>query len=174
MQTNRLNGLIDRIRPNGKSRINISIYFQADLRQYCLMMPPIPEAQQFAERLRSALDGIGVRPSPTVVANAFNLRYHGRSITPHTARNWLLGKVMPTQDKLRVLAEWLQVSPDELRFGRGPGKTWVFELNAGPIEMGLADREMVGRYLSLAQVDRKTVRDVVLALVLAAAANDNP
>jgi hypothetical protein len=33
---------------------------------------------------------------------------------------------------------------------------------------------MVGRYLSLAQVDRKTVRDVVLALVLAAAANDNP
>ena len=138
------------------------------------MMPPIPEAQQFAERLRSALDGIGVRPSPTVVANAFNLRYHGRSITPHTARNWLLGKVMPTHDKWRGLAEWLQVSPDELRFGRGPGKTWVFELNAGPIEMGLADREMVGRYLSLAQVDRKTVRDVVLALVLAAAANDNP
>ena len=110
-----------------------------------------------------------MRASPTLVANAFNLRYHGRSITPHTARNWLLGKVMPTQDKLRVLAEWLQVSPDELRFGRAPGKTYVFEMNAGPVEMGLPDREMVDRYLSLSQEERKTVRDVVSAFVRARA-----
>ena len=132
-------------------------------------MLKVPESQQFADRLRSALESAGVRPSPTVVANAFNLRYHGRSITPHTARNWLLGKVMPTQDKLRILAEWLQDSPDELRFGRAPGKTYVFEMNAGPIEMGLADREMVDRYLTLSQAERKTIRDVVSAFVLAKA-----
>ena len=127
----------------------------------------VSESQQFADRLRSALESAGVRASPTLVANAFNLRYHGRSITPHTARNWLLGKVMPTQDKLRVLAEWLQVSPDELRFGRAPGKTFVYEMNAGPIEMALADREMIDRYLSLPQAERKTIRDVVTAFVLA-------
>jgi transcriptional regulator with XRE-family HTH domain len=127
----------------------------------------VSESQQFADRLRSALESSGVRASPTLVANAFNLRYHGRSITPHTARNWLLGKVMPTQDKLRVLAEWLQVSPDELRFGRAPGKTYVYEMNAGPIEMALADREMIDRYLSLPQTERKTIRDVVTAFVLA-------
>jgi transcriptional regulator with XRE-family HTH domain len=127
----------------------------------------VSESQQFADRLRSALESAGVRASPTLVANAFNLRYHGRSITPHTARNWLLGKVMPTQDKLRVLAEWLQVSPDELRFGRAPGKTYVYEMNAGPIEMALADREMIDRYLSLPQAERKTIRDVVTAFVLA-------
>ena len=127
----------------------------------------VSESQQFADRLRSALESAGVRASPTLVANAFNLRYHGRSITPHTARNWLLGKVMPTQDKLRVLAEWLQVSPDELRFGRAPGKTYVYEMNAGPIEMALADREMIDRYLSLSQAERKTIRDVVTAFVLA-------
>jgi transcriptional regulator with XRE-family HTH domain len=130
-------------------------------------MPNLLESQLFADRLRSALESSGVRASPTVVANAFNLRYHGRSITPHTARNWLLGKVMPTQDKLRVLADWLQVSPDELRFGRAPGKTYVFETGDGPIEMGLADREMVDRYLSLSQAERKTIRDVVSAFVLA-------
>ncbi len=130
-------------------------------------MPKVSESQQFADRLRSALESAGVRASPTLVANAFNLRYHGRSITPHTARNWLLGKVMPTQDKLRVLAEWLQVSPDELRFGRAPGKTYVYEMNAGPIEMALADREMIDRYLSLPQAERKTIRDVVTAFVLA-------
>ncbi len=137
-------------------------------------MPKVSESQQFADRLRSALESAGVRASPTLVANAFNLRYHGRSITPHTARNWLLGKVMPTQDKLRVLAEWLQVSPDELRFGRAPGKTYVFEMNAGPIEMALADREMINRYLSLSQTERKIIRDVVSAFVLAKAAERMP
>jgi transcriptional regulator with XRE-family HTH domain len=130
-------------------------------------MPNVPESQQFADRLRSALESSGVRASPTVVANAFNLRYQGRSITPHTARNWLLGKVMPTQDKLRVLAEWLQVSPDELRFGRAPGKSFVFELNSGPIDVNLADRELIERYLSLSQAERKTIRDVVSAFVMA-------
>ena len=130
-------------------------------------MLKVSESQQFADRLRGALDGVGVRASPTVVANAFNLRYRGRSITPHTARNWSLGKVMPTQDKLRVLSDWLQVSPDELRFGRAPGKTYVFEMNNGPIKMGLADREMVDRYLSLPLEQRKTIRDVVSAFVMA-------
>ncbi len=137
-------------------------------------MPKVSESQQFAERLRSALESAGVRASPTLVANAFNLRYHGRSITPHTARNWLLGKVMPTQDKLRVLADWLQVSPDELRFGRAPGKTYVFEMSAGPVEMGLSDREMVDRYLSLSLEERKTIRDVVSAFVRANAAEGLP
>jgi hypothetical protein len=74
---------------------------------------------------------------------------------------------MPTQDKLRVLSDWLQVSPDELRFGRAPGKTYVFEMNNGPIEMGLADREMVDRYLSLSHEQRKTIRDIVSAFVMA-------
>jgi transcriptional regulator with XRE-family HTH domain len=134
----------------------------------------VSESQQFADRLRSALESACVRASPTLVANAFNLRYHGRSITPHTARNWLLGKVMPTQDKLRVLAEWLQVSPDELRFGRAPGKTYVYEMNDGPIEMALADREMIDRYLSLSQAERKTIRDVVSAFVLAKVAERMP
>ena len=137
-------------------------------------MPKVSESQQFADRLRSALESAGVRASPTLVANAFNLRYHGRSITPHTARNWLLGKVMPTQDKLRVLADWLQVSPDELRFGRAPGKTYVFEMNTGPVEMGLSDREMVDRYLSLSQEERKTIRDVVTAFVRAKVAENLP
>jgi hypothetical protein len=81
---------------------------------------------------------------------------------------------MPTQDKLRVLAEWLQVSPDELRFGRAPGKTYVFEMNAGPIEMALADREMIDRYLSLSQTERKIIRDVVSAFVMAKAAERMP
>ena len=66
------------------------------------------------------------------------------------------------------------MSPDELRFGRAPGKTYVFEMNAGPIEMALADREMIDRYLSLSQTERKIIRDVVSAFVLAKAAERMP
>lgn len=130
------------------------------------------ESEAFAERLRRALDGCGVRQSPTLVANEFNLRYWGRSITPHTARNWLLGKSIPTQDKLRVLADWLQVSPDELRFGR-PGGT-VKASTPDQAGLSMADREMVSRYLGLDVNERKTVREVVTALSLASSLKPKP
>ncbi len=96
------------------------------------------ETEAFAQRLKQALAGSGVRASPTIVANEFNTRYWGRSITPHTARNWLLGKAMPTQDKLRVLADWLQVSPDELRFGRSGEAVKAAEATAEPASLNMA------------------------------------
>ena len=131
-------------------------------------MSSTTESQAFAQRLRLALDACGVRLSPSVVANEFNLRYWGRSITSHTARNWLMGNSMPTQDKLRVLAEWLQVSPVELRFGpQGVGHA-IRQPDAQLDALNMADREMVYRYLGLDVNDRKTVREVVTALYLAA------
>ena len=131
-------------------------------------MASASETEAFAQRLKRALEGSGVRASPTVVANEFNLRYWGRSITPHTARNWLLGKSIPTQDKLRVLADWLQVSPDELRFGRQGGDQVLHEADAQFKTLNMADREMLSRYVALSVTERKTVRDVVEALSLAA------
>lgn len=131
-------------------------------------MPPIPETKAFAERLRRALDAAGIRPSPTVVANAFNQRYWGRSITPHTARNWLLGQSLPTQDKLVVLAEWLQVNPDTLRFGSSSSSWQLAEADPQLEKLDMADREMINRYLSLAKSERKTVREVVSAMAMAA------
>ena len=130
-------------------------------------MAPIPETQAFAERLRRALDAAGVRPSPTAVANAFNQRYWGRSITPHTARNWLLGQSIPTQGKLVVLAEWLQVSPEELRFGKSASSTRLSDADAQFEKLDMADREMIARYLGLSIADRKTVREVVAAMAVA-------
>ena len=131
-------------------------------------MASASETEAFAQRLKRALEGSGVRASPTVVANEFNLRYWGRSITPHTARNWLLGKSIPTQDKLRVLADWLQVSPDELRFGQKVGAIKAAEVMSDLKSLNMSDREMLGRYLALDIHARKTVRDVVTALSVAA------
>jgi len=128
------------------------------------------ESQAFAQRLKKALESCNVRASPTIVANEFNLRHWGRSITPHTARNWLLGQSIPTQEKLVVLADWLQVSPDELRFGKPISSLRIAEADPRFEQLDMADREMLKRYLSLTNDDRKTVRDVVTAMALAARA----
>jgi len=126
------------------------------------------ENEGFAERLRLALKGVGVRPSPALLANEFNLRYWGKSITANTARNWLLGKSIPMQDKLRVLADWLHVSADELRFGTLAPAPKALDLSADQSALTMQDRDMLAKYSRLSVADRKTVCDVVLALALAA------
>jgi hypothetical protein len=40
-----------------------------------------------------------------------------RPVTVHAARKWLVGEAIPTQDKLRALAQWLGVTAEWLRFG---------------------------------------------------------
>lgn len=128
----------------------------------------IVENKAFADRLRLALKGVGIRPSPALVANEFNLRYWGKSITANTARNWLLGKSIPMQDKLRVLADWLHVGADELRFGSLAAPVKGQDVGANAATLGMQDRDMLAKYLTLSVADRKTVCDVVLALAVAA------
>ena len=106
------------------------------------------EARAFSARLKQALEAAGVRPSPAVVASEFNLRYWGKSITAHTARAWLAGLAIPTQDKIRTLSEWLHVNPDELRFGARSGP--VLAMDSGTLESlpNLQDRQMLAHCAS--------------------------
>lgn len=55
--------------------------------------------------------------SPTRIAREFNLRYHGNPITSQAVRKWLAGESIPSQEKIRFLALWLNVSAQWLRFG---------------------------------------------------------
>ena len=64
-----------------------------------------------------ALKEAGYEARPAVLEREFNLRYWGRSISFQAVRRWLNGEVVPTQDRLQVLAEWLAVDPHWLRFG---------------------------------------------------------
>ena len=128
------------------------------------------ETKAFAERLRLALKGVGIRASPALVANEFNLRYWGKSITSNTARNWLLGKSIPMQDKLRVLADWLHVSPDELRYGTLAPTFKAQDAGTDMSVLTMQDRDMLARYMTLSLQERKTVCDVVVALAVAATA----
>lgn len=78
------------------------------------------QAADFARRLHQALQQRGKRLSATAVEREFNLRYRGSPVTVHAVRKWLSGLSVPTQDKLQVLARWLDVNEDWLRWGEAP------------------------------------------------------
>ena len=125
------------------------------------MLPTQIENQKFAVRLAIAIDSKGLKQSPTSIANLFNSKYEGRPITPHTARNWLLGKSLPTQEKLVLLAELLDTSPEQLRFGRSSEKTLISDFGGAEIEVANVDQQFFRRYLALTKTQRRVVRDVV-------------
>src|ERR1044071_8931285 len=75
------------------------------------------EKQEFSERLIRAMRAAGYEPRPAVLEKQFNSRYWGRSVTFQGVRRWLLGQSIPSQEKLEVLAEWLKIEPQELRYG---------------------------------------------------------
>lgn len=75
------------------------------------------ERMEFCERLTKALLEAGVTPKASVFTREFNHRADGATVSVHGARKWLLGEAIPTQERLHVLASWLKVSPQWLRFG---------------------------------------------------------
>jgi hypothetical protein len=80
-------------------------------------MKPSSEREAFSQRLLDSLRSAACPESPTVLAREFNHRIAGSAITVHAARKWLVGEAIPTQEKLRILAEWLSVDVHWLRFG---------------------------------------------------------
>ena len=115
----------------------------------------------FAARLEQAMAAKSIKLSPTVLGNLFNSVFDGRAVTPHTARNWMLGKCMPTQEKLVCLANLLDTSPEQLRFGRSIEKTLIAKFGDGLAEVANVDQQFFRRYLALTESQRRMVRDVV-------------
>jgi hypothetical protein len=130
------------------------------------------EAKDFAERLRQALQDAGVSVSATVLAHEFNIRYYGRSISTHAARNWLMGISLPKQDKLRVLAHWLKVSPEALLLGwqmaRSDNTMGEISLSEG---LNMADQHMLRSYVQLSAEHKRSVQTVVAAFAALDAQN---
>ncbi len=120
------------------------------------------EKALFAERLGLAINNKGIKQSPTVLCNLFNSSWSGRSITAHTARNWILGVAMPQQDKLVCLAKLLDTSPGQLRYGRSSEKTMVLSDGNLESEISNTDQEFFVRYLKLDEARKRLARDVVM------------
>ena len=127
------------------------------------------ERKEFAERLQSALrQARHAADSPTALARGFNSRFPGQPITVHAARKWLVAESIPTQDKLRTLAQWLQVPAEWLRFGSevsisgGEGLAPVDNsLGAMLAAMSREDLKLVEALHALEADERRLVRELV-------------
>lgn len=130
------------------------------INRYFLFMD---EKAEFCKRLKEAVISAGYAYRPIVIEREFNTRYWGRPISVQAVRRWMNGEAIPSQDKLQVLAEWLQVEPHVLRFGgeatlhaTTKKKQWEAALT-GP------EKDVLLAYLNLPAPERKTVREVILA-----------
>lgn len=123
------------------------------------------QKKQFAERLRAAMAAAGYEPRPSVLEAHFNSRYWGRSVTYQAVRRWLIGLSIPEQDKLQVLADWLGVEPQALRYGRISGASRVSEPRPvwGTAARPL-DRDAIDTFLALPAERRKLVRELITVL----------
>ena len=127
------------------------------------------ERKEFTRRLQSALrQARQPADSATALARGFNSRFPGRAITVHAARKWLMAESIPTQDKLRTLAQWLQVPAEWLRFGgallddasngRAPIDNAVGSMLA---EMNREELKLVEALHALEADERRLVRELV-------------
>jgi hypothetical protein len=114
----------------------------------------------FARQFTAALHGMGIEPSPKVVATEFNLHYKTNIAKAHTVRKWLLGLSKPSSAMLVPLANWLNVNPKDLL---KPLQETV-NLKKASIEIDFKDNEVISKYLSLSVKQKVTVKLLIDAL----------
>ena len=135
-------------------------------------MKPSTERSAFSHRLQQALRNASHAANhPTYLSREFNFRFSGNPVTVHAARKWLVGESIPTQDKLRALANWLGVTAEWLRFG-GPEDVSA----AAPVQLevpaGSAQAKMLAEFMSLDQHHRQIVQDFIRMLSQNGSAGD--
>ena len=126
-------------------------------------------------RLRIALENKGRKPSPTLLEREFNLRWRGTPVSVHAARKWLQGLSVPTLDKLGILARWLDVSEDWLRWGVLPhdGAAYLAaepgSRRSGALHTGSRQTQeessLLQDYWLLSEADRSMLRAMLEALL---------
>lgn len=122
------------------------------------------EREEFRQRLQAALRNAEYSPdSPTQLAREFNVRFSGRPITVHAARKWLVGEAIPTQEKLRPLAQWLGVQPEWLRFGGGEEKAG--EASEPSLRFESADVKLIADLQRLDETYRIIAREMIRTLL---------
>jgi hypothetical protein len=125
------------------------------------LMESTKEREKFSIRLKEALKEAGVaHESPAVLVRAFNRRYPGKAVSYYTARKWLLGEAIPSQDKLRTLTQWLRVTNNWLRFGDGEKATTTPTQN----ESALIDYELMQTIIRLPEEQQMLIRNLVASL----------
>lgn len=124
-------------------------------------MEAIKERKEFSKRLRESLEEAGLRSdSPAALAREFNRRYPGNPISSYGVRKWLMAEAIPSQDKLRVLAQLLKVSADWLRFGGQAESEVAAQVEVAP----MLDYALMRAIADLSEEHQTVVRSLVVSL----------
>lgn len=125
------------------------------------------EKEEFSNRLRDAMTQAGYPLRPVVLEREFNTRYWGSSVTLQAVRRWLRGEAIPSQEKLQVLAEWLKVEPQVLRFGEAVRNSVQQHKQLWDEGAGYVEKETFEAFLKLPAPQRKIIREVIQAFAKA-------
>ena len=122
------------------------------------------ESTKFSERLKESMLTAGYEFRPVVLEREFNQRYWGNPVSVQAVRRWINGEAIPAQDRLQVLAEWLNVDPHWLRFGEKLSGSVQQQRKRWDVKMTPQERETVEVFMSLTQEKRKIVSEIIYAL----------
>ena len=128
--------------------------------------------QQFAERLRAAIEKAGYKAEAAVLEREFNQRYFGKGVTLTGVNKWLKGQSIPRLDKIETLAKWLRIPPEELTFGLEIRQQIKEDRARWDDGIGFQEREIFEAFLALPAPQRKVVREVIQAFTKAFPAKD--
>ncbi len=115
----------------------------------------------FAKRLTAALKKSEIEPSPSAVVSAFNKHSKISTLKPHTVRKWLLGISQPRTEMLLLLAEWLNLEPQDLLTDKQAPKDLK---NKVSFEFDFTDQEVISKYLAMTVKEKITVRLLIDAI----------
>ena len=105
------------------------------------------EREGFSARLTLALEKANKSTRIVDVWREFNALNAHAPVSHVAARKWVLGKSLPTQEKLRTLADWLGVSVAWLRFGDDAAAEVANSLSA-------QEQALVTEYRKLAPLEK--------------------
>jgi len=115
------------------------------------------EREGFSARLTLALEKANKSTRIVDVWREFNALNAHAPVSHVAARKWVLGKSLPTQEKLRTLADWLGVSVAWLRFGDETGDKKARSLSA-------QEQALVTEYRRLTRVEKLHLLELTRAM----------
>jgi transcriptional regulator with XRE-family HTH domain len=119
------------------------------------------EKKEFSERLAQSIQNAGFPLRPSILEREFNMRYWGKPVTIQAVRRWIRGEAIPSQEKIHVLAKWLNVEPHVLRFGNEASSAKHQESLGLDVILSIEERKVIQRYLDLPANKRKIIGEVI-------------
>lgn len=126
------------------------------------------ERSAFSERLLSSFTKLGYKPKITALTRIFNSLSDVAPITTHGFRKWVTSESIPNQTRLCVLAKWLHVTPEWLRYGSAAPA--LPEINLKNVELPREIHLMLRDYKLLSD-ESKQLFDLTLKTILALQSN---